>query len=115
MWVLSHRCPKIKPGCKGYLTLADIESIPGMSDNPLSSRIARAMAKEGHDREDHHGDDQDEIRITFRSFCKSFSHFKAEEEDEETAEADGNLEEDKKKKKKKKKRAKAGNPKGKLE
>ena len=94
---LHIRFTQLDKGCKGYLTMTDIESIPGMSDNPLGQRIAWAMA-----REDDGAANNKDIQITFRSFCKSFSHFKAESEEDDDHEE------------KRKKRTKQGNPKGKL-
>ena len=82
---LHIRFTQLDKGCKGYLTMTDIESIPGMSDNPLGQRIARAMARE--DDGGANNKDQD-IQITFRSFCKSFSHFKAESSEEDDDQGD---------------------------
>lgn len=105
---LHRRFTTLDRGCKGHLTLADIEAIPGMSDNPLGARIAAAMAREGKGGHDDDEGENGEIRITFRSFCKGFSHFsktdvfgKTEGEDHEEV-------------KRSRKRTKQGNPKGKL-
>ena len=74
-----YRFTALDRGEKGYLTCQDLLSIPEMKVNPLGERIVFTMYKEQGDyvHEIIKGKRPmtEEIRITFKAFCRAFAHF----------------------------------------